>query len=161
MGILFRKLTPAQQYEVQAFKKRLNSICRPCQTEFVKCLVGDVSSLYARLAAPNYSGKPIGIDDLVELARQELQALRDHLAQARSQLILIKPPSWYPKMIHQAYDSWTACFDWRLGYIEMVVEALEPPEPLARQPGRDKVAMFITGWNIIRSLPPGLFISED
>jgi len=94
-------------------------------------------------------------DEMIRKGLVAVQAYKDFLVGAYSEFVSLKPPDWYPKKFLKAYESWTMYFDGRTKFIDMVLQALEPPQPLERQPGQDKRNMFVGGWNMIEAFTPG------
>lgn len=152
MSLFKRKLTREQQEEVLEFAHNFHMICSPCQGAFTE-FQSRTSHLYQICrAALQQDVEPDGVSALVAEVLPACDQYARLLASVHERYASLRPPAkWYPKELRRTHDSWGVCLSGERKYLELVIEALQPPRPLAHEPriGNDKLGLFIGGLNYL------------
>ena len=160
-----KKLTPAQEAEVQGFMKEVNRICAPCQ-EYYDNFVAKTSGLYA-ICQPALRGgyKPESPTLAADAAstREAVERYESFLTRTHAEFLTLQLAKWYPRRIRKAYDDWTLFLKGSLGFIGMVKDGLQPPDPLIHQPetGNDKLNMFVSGLGLVMVYRPRQLLATE
>lgn len=153
MGLFRKKLTLAQQAELQEFTNTLQALREPCTKAMNDFMANTVylgyicrSTLYQTGPIPQLDTAP-----LVKTALVAADSYRNLLTSARADVSSLIVANWYPKKYRKAWDSWVFDLDYLLHCLGRVLEALEQPEPLKYDPehGVNKLAEFVTAYSWI------------
>jgi len=149
-GLFRRKYTRTQQEEVLKFAHRFYSACSPYREASAKFLPCTSQLRKVCLDAKLQDTEPEGVNALIEETRVACEEYAQFLARTHDKYANLKAPAkWYPKKLRKAYQSWGVCLSGEITYLQWVVGALQPPKPLARELGHDKLNIFVQGLNLV------------
>lgn len=148
MGLFKKKLTPEQQEEVLKFAYRFHSVCSPCREAFAEFQSRTSTLYHICREALDRETEPEGVSTLVGAAQVACENYMQFLARSHEKYLNLKPsPKWYPKELRKVYDSWGVCLSGEVGYLQLPIQALQLPNPLAHEPRtrNDKLNLFVSG----------------
>lgn len=188
MGLFSKKLTPTQETELQEFATTLRAVREQCEQSWIDtrshCNALVAIGSYAQeqdrglqavehlvdIVVTGYrryryivQEKTVDTEGLIEEAQDAIQRYKGFLIEMQAKVSFFKPANWYPKKHRKAHDSWDLYFDLRLKILEATTDALQPPEPLKRDPihGNNKLNAFISTLNEIARFSQEMFLPKD
>jgi len=193
MGLFSKKLTSAQQAELQEFGRTFQMVRQQSEQAFRKMLDGtkdlvaicDQAQLEDRNLEPSeflldstVTGigirkavhhtrrvveHPVDTTSLIESSKEALEIYSNFLRDTQAKVLSLRPADWYPKKYKKVHDSWVLYFEGRLQYLDYAFGALQPPEPLKRDPrhGNNKLGVFVWALNSIAMFSKEIFLPKD
>ena len=160
MGLFSKKLTSAQEVELQDFARTLQEVRQHWEQALINIQSGtrdlyyicrqaleenrelktseyllDVASDYRHVHfVPRRQGEKVDTSTLIERAKEAIQRYTDFLRDMKVKVLFNKPADWYPKRYRKEYRLWDSYFKGILPYLDAATGALRPPEPLKHDP---------------------------